>query len=122
MLDSTDVLTDLSNKLLSSCEKQTDSICGGFQSDSRDLLFFFFNITTLEFSIHFCNNSAEEKYALKGNHLTTNKDSHNDETVFYPSQNDRLDINPGCFMNMPFICPSNMRILSELTENKENEL
>lgn len=50
------------------------------------------------------------------NILTTNKDSHNDETVFDPSQNERLDINPSCFMKMPFICPSTMMILSELTE------
>lgn len=56
------------------------------------------------------------KSALKGNILTTNKDRHNDETVFDPSQNERLDINPSCFMKMPFICPSTMMILSELTE------
>lgn len=56
------------------------------------------------------------KSALKGNILTTNKDSHNDETVFDPSQNERLDINPSCFMKMPFIHPSTMMILSELTE------
>lgn len=44
------------------------------------------------------------------------KGSHNCETVFDPPQNERLDINPGCFMKMPFICPSNMMILFELTE------
>lgn len=44
------------------------------------------------------------------------------ETVSDPSKNDRLDINPGCFMKMPFIRPSNMMILSGLTENKKNEL
>lgn len=65
---------------------------------------------------------SDDKNALKGNILTTNKDIYNTETDFDPSQNDRLDINPGCFMKMPFICPSSMMILSELTENKKNEL
>ena len=69
---------------------------------------------------YFCINFSRQKHS--GNILTANKDIHNDDTVFDPSQNDRLDINPGCFMKMPFMHPSNMMILSELTENKKNEL
>lgn len=78
--------------------------------------------TKLEFSFFISATISAGKKALKGNILTANKDIHNDETVFDPSQNDRLDINPRCFMKMPFTYPSNAMILSELTENKENEL
>ena len=58
---------------------------------------------------------------LKKKKIATRNENHNSKTAFDPFQNERLDINPGCFMKMPFICPSTLIILSELTEKKKKE-
>lgn len=81
---------------------------------SHMMLGIYHPFTPFQVRIQYFNFS--HKSALKVNILTTNKDSHNDETVFDPSQNERLDINPSCFMKMPFICPSAMMMSSELSE------
>lgn len=97
----------------------------GFQLYLMPLIHFSFHIITpfkTRCLLFISATIPADKNTLKGNILTTSKDIHNGDAVFDPSQNDRLDINPGCFMKMPVICPSIVMILSELTAKTKNEL